>query len=62
MTITTLQTILLTVIIVIWLCFSIVCLINTVRSGIYDRKRDKREQEREARDLEYHQKRMNDCR
>ena len=60
MTLNTLQTILLTVIIFIWLCFSIVCLINTVRSGIYDRKRDKREQEREARDLEYHQKRMND--
>ena len=60
MTITTLQTILLTALIFIWLCFSVVFLITSIQSAIYDRKREKREREHAARDLEYHQKRMKD--
>ena len=60
MTITTLQTILLTALIFIGLCFSVVFLITSIQSAIYDRKREKREREQAARDLEYHQKRMKD--
>ena len=60
MTITTLQTILLTALIFIWLCFSVVFLITSIQSAIYDRKREKREREQAARDLEYHRKRMKD--
>ena len=60
MTITTLQTVLLTAIVLIWLCFSVVALIAAVQNAIYDRKREKREREQAARDLEYHQKRMKD--
>ena len=60
MTITTLQTILLTALIFIWLCFSVVFLITSIQSAIYDRKREKRAREQAARDLEYHQKRMKD--
>ena len=52
MTITTLQTILLTALIFIWLCFSVVFLITSIQSAIYDRKREKREREQAARDLE----------
>ena len=55
---TTLQTILVTVLIAIWLIFSVVFLITAIQSWIYDRKREKREQESAARDEEYHQKRM----
>lgn len=57
---TTLETILLTVLIACWLCFSIVFLINTIQSAVYDRRREKREKEQAARDLQYHEKRMND--
>lgn len=60
MTITTLQTVLLTAIVLIWLCFSVVALIAAVQNAIYDRKREKREREQAARDLEYHQQRMKD--
>ena len=60
MTITTLQTVLLTALIIIWLCFSVVFLITSIQSAIYDRKREKREREQAARDLEYHQQRMKD--
>ena len=60
MTITTLQTILLTALILIWLCFSVVFLITSIQSAVYDRKREKREREQAARDLEYHQTRMKD--
>ena len=58
MTITTLQTVLLTAIVFIWLCFSVVALIAAVQNAIFDRKREKREREQAARDLEYHQQRM----
>ena len=57
MTITTFQTILLTVLIAIWLVFSIVILITTIQSFLYDRRRKKREQESTARDIEYHKER-----
>ena len=52
------QTILITGILAMWLCFSVVFLITAVQSLIYDRKREKREREQAARDLEYHTKRM----
>ena len=55
---TTLQAILVTVIIAIWIIFSVVFLITAIQSWIYDRKREKREQDQAARDEEYHQKRM----
>ena len=57
---TTLQTILVTTLLAIWLCFSLVFLITAIQSAIYDRKREKREKEQAARELEYHEKRMND--
>ena len=60
MTITNLQTILLTALILIWLCFSVVFLITSIQSAIFDRRREKREREQAARDLEYHQQRMKD--
>jgi len=52
------QTILITGILAMWLCFSVVFLITAVQSLIYDRKREKREREQAERDLEYHNKRM----
>ena len=57
---TTIQTILLFALLVIWLCFSVVFLITTVQSFIYDRKREKRELAQAERDKEYHDKRMED--
>ena len=44
-------------------CFSLMCLtmvVNFVQSIINDHKREKREVEREARELQYHYKRMNE--
>lgn len=55
---TTIQTILLLALLVIWLCFSVVFLITAVQSFIYDRKREKRELAQAKRDKEYHDKRM----
>lgn len=52
------QTILITGILAMWLCFSVVFLITAVQSLIYDRKREKREREQAERELEYHNKRM----
>ena len=52
------QTILITGILAMWLCFSVVFLITAVQSLIYDRKREKREREQAARDAEYHENRM----
>ena len=54
----TLQTIFLFALLIIWLCFSVVFLITAVQSFLYDRKREKREQEQATRDTEYHEKRM----
>lgn len=55
---TTLQAILLTILIATCLCFSIVFLIITIQSVVYDRKREKREKEQAARDKEYQELRM----
>lgn len=55
---TTIQTILLLALLVVWLCFSVVFLITAVQSFIYDRKREKRELAQAERDKEYHDKRM----
>ena len=55
---TTIQTILLLALLVIWLCFSVVFLITAVQSFVYDRKCEKREREQAARDAEYHENRM----
>lgn len=55
---TTIQTILVIALLVIWLCFSVVFLITAVQSFIYDRKREKRELAQAKRDKEYHDKRM----
>jgi hypothetical protein len=55
---TSLQTILVTALIAIWLCFSVVFLITAIQSAVYDRKREKREKAQAARDLEYHEQRM----
>lgn len=52
------QTILITGILAMWLCFSVVFLITAVQCLIYDRKREKREREQAERELEYHNKRM----
>ncbi len=55
---TTIQTILITVLLFAWLCISISFLVTAIQSFIYDRKREKREKEQAVRDLEYHTKRM----
>lgn len=55
---TTIQTILLLTLLIIWLCFSAVILISSIQSFIYDRKREKREREQAVRDAEYHENRM----
>ena len=55
---TSLQTILVTALIAIWLCFSVVFLITAIQSAVYDRKREKREKAQAARGLEYHEQRM----
>ena len=57
---TTLQTVLVTVLIAIWLCISVGFLVSVIQSAIYDRKREKREKAQAARNLEYHEKRMAD--
>ena len=53
-----LQTIIITALLFAWLCISISFLVTSIQSFIYDRKREKREKEQAARDLEYHKKRM----
>ena len=57
---TTLQTVLTTALLVMWLCFSITFLVSAIQSFIFDRRREKREVEKDKRDLEYHEKRMSD--
>ena len=54
----TIPNILVIILAIIWLCFSIVFLMNAVQSFIYDRKRETREKEAQKRDLEYHEARM----
>lgn len=55
----TAQAILVIVLLAVWSCISISFLITSIQSLIYDRRREKREIERDKRDLEYHEKRMN---
>lgn len=56
----TAQAILVIVLLAVWSCFSISILITSIQNLLYDRRREKREIEKEKRDLEYHEKRMND--
>ncbi len=57
---TTIQTILIAVLLFAWVCISISFLVTAIQTFIYDRKREKREKEQAARDLEYHTRRMAD--
>lgn len=52
------ETILVVTIVVIWACFGISVLISTIQTFIYDKRREKRELEKDARDREFHEKRM----
>lgn len=55
---TTIQTLILTALLFVWLCISISFLVTSIQSFIYDRKREKRELIQAERDKEYHEKRM----
>ena len=52
------QNILVTALLGIWSCVSIVLFVSLVQGIVNDRKREKREKEQASRDLEYHEKRM----
>ena len=52
------QAILITVLLLTWLCFSILTLVTAIQSFIFDRKHEKRELAQAERDKEYHTKRM----
>lgn len=53
-----LQAILVSILLIIWLVFSVVFLITAVQNLINDRKREQREVEKNKRDFEYHEARM----
>lgn len=55
---TIIQNVLSIVLPLVQLCISISCLITSIQSFVYNRKREKRELAQVARDLEYHKKRM----
>ena len=57
-----LQTILVSILLIIWLVFSVVFLITAGQNLINDRKREQREVEKDKRDLEYHETRMKELR
>lgn len=44
--------------VVIWGCFGVSMLISTIQNFIYDKRREKRKLERDAREREYHEERM----
>lgn len=44
--------------VVIWSCFGVSMLISTIQNFIYDKRHEKRELERDAREREYHEERM----
>lgn len=44
--------------VVIWGCFGVSTLISTIQNFIYDKRREKRELERDARERKYHEERM----
>ena len=56
----TLQAILIIILLAVWSCISISFLITSIQNLLYDRRREMREVEKDKRDLEYHEKRMND--
>ena len=56
----TAQSILVIVLFAVWSCISISFLITSIQNLLYERRREKREVEKDKRDLEYHEKRMND--
>ncbi len=60
MTITAFQALILTALLITWLCISIGFFVSMIQSIITDHRHEKREQDREMRDLEYHQMRMKD--
>ena len=55
---TTIQTLILTALLFVWLCISISFLLTSIQSFVYDRKREKCELVQAERDKEYHEKRM----
>lgn len=55
---TTIQTLILTALLFVWLCISISFLVMSIQSFVYDRKREKRELVQAEHDKEYHEKRM----
>ena len=54
------QNILITVLLCVWVCLSAGFFVWILQDVIIDRKREKREEARAARDLEYHERRMNE--
>lgn len=54
------QNILVTALLGIWACVSAGFFVWILQGVIIDRKREKREEARAARDLEYHERRMNE--
>lgn len=54
------QTVLVTALLAIWFCISVSFLISAVQNIVNDRKREKRELEKDKRDMEYHEKRMSE--
>lgn len=55
---TIIQNVLSIILPLVQLCISISCLVTSIQSFVYNRKREKRELAQAARDLEYHKKRM----
>ena len=55
---TTSEWMFMTLLVVIGGCFGISMLISTIQGFIYDKRREKRELERDARNREYHEERM----
>ena len=54
------QNILVTALLGVWFCLSVGFFVWILQGIIIDRKREKREEARAARDLEYHERRMNE--
>ena len=54
------QNILVTALLGVWVCLSAGFFVWSLQGVIIDRKREKREEAKAARDLEYHERRMNE--
>lgn len=52
------QNIIVTILLSVWVCVSVALFIGMIQSAVNDRRREKREREKDKRDLEYHQARM----